>query len=274
MFLLMALCCIATWCVLCDVKSQKSATTFSGDSAVRRPLGQPYDYFPTAVGTRWSFVITTTGVEGVYGDEPLMHKVVSWPVGANKVAKIETRGILYRKDESKPARLTYSIKAKAQKQGPLQYPEGYEILIEQDDLGIYKDTENVFWAISRSDRYNVNEIVLYSPRSSGAPSGGLWGSYGQESGNGMRVSFFGSEPGTSIGLADEHDATLFVGQTVLNGVACLHFIRIVEEKKGDDKPSYLDKKFTEDMWFGKGISLMKLVQQVGRNVTMTWVLER
>lgn len=257
----------------CDEKSSssqalpQSQTTFG--------LGSPQDYFLTDIGTRWTYVITIAGSGEARDDDPLEHKVVRWPI-AEGAQVMESRGILYRGSESNtPLKLILSVKARAPKQGPLEYPEGYEIVVERDDLGIYEYVEHIYWAISRSGRYSVNEIVMFSPNSPGAPSGGLWGSYGQEMGCWMRVKFFGDKPGTGIGLSEENDSLVFLGPERVGDIMCLHFERRVEGSEVDhgEKASYLDSGFSEDMWYAKGIGLVKLVQKVNGKTTMTWTLE-
>ena len=248
------------------------------DGSAIAGLGLPSDYFPTAIGTRWTYEVTVTEENN---DPVLIHRVTDWPLGDGKGAEYETRGRLFQHKAATDghSRLIIAVTNTAAAQGPLQYPEGYALNIERDDFGVFDDACGLFWAITKSGGYQVTQVVTYDPeRTPGAPSGGEWGSYGQEPGTSMTVLFFGSGPMTSMGLHGGNETTLFVGPETFNGAQSLHFRRIVDpdtkstDITDDHSASFLAYGFSEDMWFVKGVGLAKLVQTVNGKVTMTWDL--
>ena len=222
----------------------------------------PEEYFPTATGTRWEYDITLGEAE------PLSFRTVSWPLGEDRAAIYATRG-LFRgtfSGESKEFKLVLRVKGPAEKQGPLQYPLSVELEIEKDELGVFEDATQIFWAITSSGRYMVTEVVTYPSDSPGAPSGS-WGMWGQEEGAALRVFFFGERPGIAIGVGkDSPDKLLFDGPEGSQ----LHFVREVEAD--EDGEHYLSSGFTEDMWFEEGRGLVRLEQKVGGKASMTWEL--
>jgi len=253
------------------------------DDSPTAKLGSPSDYFPTATGTRWTYDITVPSFED---NPPLTHAVTKWPRG-DKALGMETRGRVMPPGTNVSSghyRLVLSVAGPAIKQGPLEYTEGYELKIEQDDLDIFDSRFDhnlqkgkLFWAISHSSRYEANLVIMHDPDSPGAPSGGEWGSYGQEPGYCMRLAFFGDKPGTAIGLSDENDDLLFVGPETYPDADTLHFRRIVGAAKprqddSDHRGDLLDRGFTEDLWFAKGRGLVKLEQKIDGKTTMTWVI--
>ncbi|MFA6535892.1 MAG: hypothetical protein WC250_01315 [Candidatus Paceibacterota bacterium] len=254
------------------------AVAVSAEMAGEHPLGQPWDYFPTDIGHRWSYRITIPE-----GRDALNHRVVSWASGDKGGVRVETRGryLPDKKGTKSSYRLVISIKKQAPKQGPLSYPEGYEIGIDEDELGIFESTMGVFLAVSRNPRYSVDLVTTHDPSSSSAPhTGSPWGTSYNKPGFGMRVYFFGEKPGVQIGLSDQNDAVLFDGPEKLNGKNALKFIRKVEASKKTDfsrdidkGTSVLDKGFEEEMYFVRGVGLAKLTQKVDGKITMTWELE-
>ena len=251
-------------------------------------IGLPSDYFPARVGMRWVYKI-----EGVSDDNrPLRHVVVDWPVGAGHIRRVETRAIIYKlrgKDEPKitEPKLILQITGTEENQGPLKYQQGYLVKIEKDDLGVYDDVIKLLWAISNYKRYEVMEVAILNPSSSYSMGGrqGPWGSLDEKDGYSLRFLLFGERPMISMGISDQKDDLLFIGFENVSGIKSLHFQRRVEEnsRKSDERAkspseakalSHMDSGFTEDVWYGKGIGLMKLVQKVNGVVTMTWTLEQ
>lgn len=289
---------VATWQVLkfidgrnnpstnLSINSGLDSTDIYNRKGALPDIGLPSDYFPTKVGTRWVYNITGISTNNY----PLRHQISSWPtIGqGGKTKCVESRGIIYRwsgEDDNSDGKnkLILQIEGVAEKQGPMQRPEGYKIKIEKDDLGIYENNTGVFWAISKHGRYEVIEVVTLDPNSSSSlgGGGGAWGSMNDADGYSQRFILFGEKPMIAIGFASDKDSLLFVGVEKLDGVQCLHFRRMVEKSKErinqkgtKDPPSYFDSSFTEDVWYGKGIGLMKLIQKVEGKVTMTWTLER
>jgi hypothetical protein len=241
------------------------------ETEAETPSGKPADYFPTSPGTRWTYEIT------IGETEPLNCQVVTWPMGEISASYV-TRGLFLPLLEEQPPetfRLVLSVKGAAPKQGPLEYPNGVELTIEEDELGIFEDVDRLFWAITggRSGRFMVTEVATYPPTTPGAPTG-AWGAWGTEDGYAMRVFFFADEPGIGVGMGEEPIERLyFIG---LDGPH-LHFEREVaaseiEEGKDPSVLDKLDKAFTEETWFEKGKGLVRLEQKVEGKTSMVWKL--
>lgn len=251
---------------------EKSAASRTKTSA---PItGQPEDYFPTQVGLKWVYDITV-------GDtEPLCYNEISWPLGDKSVV-YAYRGRfppVVREGGRKRFSLIIRSKATAAKQGPLEYLQGVELEVVQDELGVFEDAKQVFWTISTGGRYMAHLVVTYDPMSTPvAPTGGPWGVWGQGDGYSMRLLFFGDRPGIQIGIGKEPtDDLLFDGPDAnvegYAGQVLLHFIRSVEGTKGEESQSELGRAFTEEMWYAKGKGLVHLEQKVGGKTSMTWTL--
>jgi hypothetical protein len=244
------------------------------------PRGHPGDFFPTLTDTRWVYTIKLGTVD------PLMYDETNWPLGAageKKSVTYAVRGLLRGalRNENPPLRLEFSVAGPVDQQGPLEYPNGVELKIARDDLGVFRRCERAFWAIGESGRYSAFLVLTFDRSSSDAPGGGGgvgWGEWGQEDGHSKRFHYFVSKPGISLSEGDSGDALLFTGiERKLDGFdgdEFLHFIRKVKpsEKKAGEEPGYLDQGFREDTWFARGKGLVKLVQTVGGKTSMTWEL--
>jgi hypothetical protein len=248
--------------------------TENAQSFEQRPAGKPSDYFPTRVGTKWVYAIKIGEME------PIHYRETSWPLGETRVA-YATRGRFMPLLDDRPKKdfiLAISVKSLASKQGPLEYPSGVELEIEQDELGIFESAKQVFWAISPG-RFMAHEVITYSPDTPGAPIGGLWGGWGQEDGYSMRLVFFADKPGIQIGLGREPvDTLLFDGIDTqvpsYEGTPCLHFVRQVEPSKPNDEERLMDSRkiaFTEHIWFARNKGLVRLEQR-REGIAMVWKL--
>ncbi len=236
--------------------------------------GQPEEFFPSPVGWTWTYEITI-------GDaEPLSYNRISWPLGDRRIA-YATRGRfppVVKREVDKTFHLVIRSKATATKQGPLEFPIGIELDIVVDELGVFRNTKQVFWAINTKERFMAHLVTAYDPRSApGAPRGRAWGSWGQEDGYSMRLIFFGERPGIQIGMGnDPTDKLMFDGiDTNAEGYAgqpLLRFTRSVEGSKDDQSDNILDRAFTEEMWYAKGKGLVRLMQKVEGKTSMTWTL--
>ena len=256
-----------TWLLMVGLFASLLLPGCSKIQKTKPDLGQPWDYFPIEAGSRWVYKIQ------IGQTEPLLCRTVRWPQGEMTISCL-TRG-RFRGYIENPNQKVFWLKLRSKgpalKQGPLQFPESAEIEIEQDDLGIYEDTNGLYWAITRSDGYIATEVAIYPPETPGAPSG-PWGSWLRSDGYSMRIIFFGEKPGIAIGIGKESfDRLLFLGPEGER----LHFRRIIEkskEKEISPEESLLDKPFTEDMWFEKNKGLVYLEQKVEGKISMTWEL--
>jgi len=238
----------------------------------------PSDFLALTVGTEWVYEITLG-----QGDA-LNFGIHYWPQGGGSTVVSEVRGRYFTRDAATDGRtlLKLRLEEKAAKQGPLEYPEGYQLKVLRDDLGIYDDAKDVYWAITRSSEYMCEEVVTYAPDTPGAPSGS-WGSYGLEDGFSMRPYLFGSKPGTGISSRmgtskdDEKspDVLYFIGPEDKDN---LQFERRVDGSDDADNPGMdaadliLSRGFTNSLTFTRGKGLTKLEQTVGGETTMTWKL--
>ncbi len=232
------------------------------------PARPSSDFFPNVRGTHWSYEIAVPGA-----DAPLMYEEVTWPLAGGGRTYV-TRGLLPGHLEAGGGagnyRLELRVKGHAPKQGPLRYPHGVEIEVVRDDLGVFRHHKQVFWAISDTDRFQVNQVVTYPPETPGAPHRGLSG----DDGSAMRLHFFDGTPETRINLRGSGESLRFIGvQKNLSGhegIECCHFVRTVQP--GERSDSRLNRGFTEDLWFARGKGLVRLVQRVDGVAAMTWSL--
>jgi hypothetical protein len=235
-----------------------------------RPSGQPVDFCPISVGTRWHFTINVSG-------DPLHFGQIGWPMGNGQV-RVQTRGrfgAVVRDRSRRQFELKIAIARPSEVQGPLKYPGGVELTVENDDLGVYEGHRQVFWAVASHHRFEVLEVVAYSPDHPSAPRMGSWGSWGESDGNSVRFLFFGERPGIAISLGeDSPDRLAFEGfdstKTSQWGGSVLHFVRQV---KAAEEPGELSKAFEEHTWYAYGRGLVELKQFVSGRETMHWVLQ-
>lgn len=237
-----------------------------------RPQGSPKDFFPTKVGTTWTYKISLGEVK------PLNYEVVMWPRGKSGVT-MATRGFFMGSLTGEKREFTLKIRVKglASKQGVLKYPIGVELEIEEDELGVFDNCKQVFLAAASSGGFMAHMVIIKDRNSLGAPSSGSWGGWGEEDGYSMPIIFFIRDPGTQISMGENSsDSILFTGVSKLpvGNLKGLHFQRVVgaTEKKPGEELSGLDQGFTEDTWFVRGKGLSYLVQRVNSKVSMTWTL--
>jgi len=233
-----------------------------------KPPGEPWDWFPTRAGTRWVYEITIGEVE------PLTSRTVIWPTGDMAISYLVRGRLLPLLEEQPPDtfRLAISVKGPAARQGPLEFPGSVELSIETDELGIYQDVEQLFWAVTESGRFMVTEVATYPPTTPGAPTGS-WGTWGAEDGYSMREMFFGGDPGMGVGVGIGEEATEYLRFTGLDG-SYLHFVRQVEDsdEQEAEEDSLFSVAFTEETWFERGKGLVRLEQKVAGETSMVWEL--
>ena len=232
--------------------------------------GWPQEFFPMEAGARWSYAITVGKVK------PARYAVKTWPLGDRAVAYANRgyfRGIF---DDKRPNRfkLAYSVKGPAAIQGRLRYPIGVELSVDVDELGVFEGAKQSFWATTNARRTSVLLIQVHDGRESPAPSGfGGWG----EDGHSMRTAFYADASGTSTEMDGSGDSLLYAGidRTVagFDGTDCMHLIRQVKASGEREAREAFEKFIREDMWFVRGRGLVRLVQRIDDEVSMTWELE-
>jgi hypothetical protein len=227
------------------------------------------------VGQKWVYSIT------IGETEPIKYTEVMRPMGSATIVSAQRSRFLPLLKGSPPRsfRLEFCVKASATTQGPLRYPEGVEIGIVKDELGVFEGVERVFFAVTPSPRYEVLLVTSFPPDSSSYS--GSWGSWDAKPGHAMRLLFFGEKPYTRIGLGrDPKDDLLFVGPedaSPMRGLSgpVLHFKRTVQPAERDrDTPEgdVLNQGFSEETYWGLGKGLIFLRQVIGGKTSMTWDL--
>ncbi|MEI6627521.1 MAG: hypothetical protein WCL61_02915 [bacterium] len=261
------------------LKDYKKNANNQENSNPTEAIGQPIDYLPTTPGSILEYKIELGSIE------PLNYMESINPCG-DKVNITSVRGRFIAaliefdksKDSKKPKKilcLKLKVKGPAVKQGMFQRPIGVELVVEKDDLGVYKDAKKIFWSATAAGNFRCNEIVTYPPNLHSLGGGGPWGDWNAEDGFSMRLILFGEKPGTQISStsgSDSKDHLIFIGVKNVPGlnVPGLCFLRIVEPHSKEHKGDYFSSGFAEVTYFVKGKGMVYLQQRVGEEVSMTW----
>lgn len=234
------------------------------------PVNRAIQYFPMFLNTTWTYKITLGEVE------PLFYEEVRWPQGKGYLIYANSGrfvGAIKEENKGKDLALVLRIKGFAQKQGGLQYPFGLKIEVVEDDLMIFREAKDLFFA-GIPNRFMFHQVVIHDGSESPANSG-MYG--GGEDGFSMRIFFFASSSGTSIGMGEEpKDSILFTGMEKIPGTQeeGMHFLRKVLSRNEKGVNDELGGAFTEDTWFARGKGLVRLEQKRDGKIAMTWVLEK
>ena len=141
--------------------------------------------------------------------------------------------------------------------GNYQGMTGWPIEILQDDIGIYQDVKELFWAYrdEESPRY-IAEICVFDAQEQGPPDTVV-----QSDGKSIRPIFLLGRPNSSLWLGDEKNDTLFyIG--LMNKTR--HFERRVDAIN-EEEPA-----FSEKTVFEVGSGLTELEQWLDGDMTMRW----
>lgn len=223
-------------------------------------------YFPMNVAATWEYSIKIEGKA-----EPLSFDQVFWPTVGNKGVIQSARGrfVEAMNNPNGEFKLKLQVKANVSQQGSLSYPNGVEIAVLEDTLGVYpSDLQGVFWVNNGSDSdFTVMELITFR-KGSGRGTGF------SEDGESMRLLGFAGAPNVSIGLGENPvDTLLYLGvdSSVVGyeGLLLLHYKRQVV---ASGESSELEKTFTEDVWFAEGKGMVRLEQRVEGIPSMTWIL--
>jgi len=225
------------------------------------------NYFPTYTGTKWVYEITLGEIT------PLFFRDVFWTGNDGKISVIRVRGRLPGPKISRDSlKLVISVKGPVTKRWPLDN-DGVELVIEKDDIRIFQDRKQVFWSMMTRvdmitfvrDRFEVTEVITFSPHLGWAPGGLLpGGGMLEKDGYLERFIFFDAEPTTGLRRGrseDLPDELTFIGLDNSH----LHFIRQINA-------SEQGKGFTEETWFAKDRGLVRFEQKVEGRVSMKWKL--
>jgi len=228
------------------------------------------DYFPIDVGREWTYKVT-------FGEaNPLFYQEVFWSLSGDK--SVHDRAI--RWIDSSPGEeglLKMKIERQAVTQGPLSWPIGVKLVILKDELKLFKNQKEIFWAITKDGGFFALQITTYSPES--FQLSGSYQSIPIGDGVSKKIAFFDAKPDTSKNIEDSPDELYFKGvETNLigyGGISCLHFQRqvalsTIAQKYYNLSPQPEEKDFTEDIWFAKGIGLVRLEQMVKNKSSEAW----
>lgn len=246
-----------------------------------QPKGNPRDYFPTKIGTTWTYKITLGKVR------PLRYETVTWPQGNTGIV-MASRGFYPGSfgEDKQEFILKMRVKGRALKQGKMQYPIGVELEILEDEFGVFENHKQVFFAATDSGGFIAHWVKTRDYSSPGAPRTNAWGGWGAEDGYTMPVIFFAARPGTQISMGEgSPDSLTFVGpDDSLKPNGRLQFLRVVKPAKKEERHegvtekkfgkglTDLEKGFEEHMWFTKGKGLVLLKQTIDGETSMKWLL--
>jgi hypothetical protein len=251
-------------------KSPPPPTTAKGIGGLIEPPNRPDEYFPTSVGSRWTYDITVLTA-------PVSYRQVSWPIGGGRSVSYLTRGFIRGAMPGDAAKgsftLTIGVKSVAAAQGPLRYRRGVELAVEEDTLGVFENGKQLFLAIPEG-RFTANLVATFDSRS--APGGSTAGFAGV--GSAMRVVYFDADPMTAINVGKGSADTLLYTGLAANpdqpADECRHFRRVVQpaERRDHSDPVRFELGFNEESWFARGKGLVRLEQRVAEEISMIWRL--
>ncbi|MCX6744831.1 MAG: hypothetical protein NTX82_04880 [Candidatus Parcubacteria bacterium] len=229
-------------------------------------------YFPTNIGSTWTYKIQIGEVE------PIFYKQIRWQTSLGETITTAARG-RFAGVETDPAKKEFVLKIKLEEtskaQCELEYPLGYRLKVIRDELGVYKYTKYLFWAIKTRDGFQVIEVNDIVPDQK-LISFGTDSSRSVVQGCALNLKIFAKEPGVSADIsANFVDNLLYMGFTQIPGTnqQGLHYVREVKANSQNEMfKSSLDSGFTEDIYFLENIGLAYLQQKINGQVSMTWTL--
>ena len=199
--------------------------------------------------------------------EPVAYEEIKWP-GATATKRI------FNNAEYAP-RKTFLLELKIK--GPAKnleqskiHPGWFEVSVEKDELGVYKNAKQIFWSVDPSHQ-TFREVAIYQPDDSMTPKGF------SEDGTSERVLLFHGKAGTKIDrtkyFKSPHDTLTFNGIEKFPGqeAPVLHFVRHVNAglPDGTPNPNSMDE-FEEHSYFARYKGLVYREQRIGGNTSMTW----
>ena len=227
------------------------------------------DYFPMRVGTTLSYTIEMGYVE------PISYEEFVWP-GSTSSNRRDFEAI-GTNEPKKIFLLDLKIKDPEKNYEQMKNLHGVEDVVEKDELGIYKNAKQVFWAIN-PDNSMCLEIAVCPPKKSIAPDDV------DKDGISEKALLFQVKSDKKINrnknFKGSHDTLLFAGIKNIPGsdIPALHFIRNVkvgfpDSEKAETFTLSIHKAFEEHSYFVKGKGLVYLEQIIGGNTSMIWKLQ-
>lgn len=235
------------------------------------PNCSPKEYVPIEPGNAWTYEIIIT-------DRPIQHAITNWRVNGEQLFYDSRR--LFKGNKNFPNKKEFLLKMcvadEAQKENEQFLSSRLKIL--QDDLGVFRDAQNIFYVIAKESPFQFYLGASYSMDSSMAPSDILFKTTKNQLGVSLSGLFFASEPRTFLKEGKYSEAIYFIGpiHTPDTEYPVLRFKKTMEmklsEEEKDLKKSPVYKDLVEELFFTKGIGLTKLVQFCGDKKTMEWNL--
>jgi hypothetical protein len=240
---------------------------------------KPEDYFPITPGMSWSYQIE------VKDREPVWYRIVLYGLPGDKnpeIVRMSGRFLeLVRNNKKKTFLLEKKITQHVIPNTSSEKDEAIELEIGKDELGVYKNSEKVFWHLSGSNLfYLIHEIVVYHKSELVGPLGKM-SPILPTGGFGISPVFVKNPLGILMVQGCPEEQLLFKGFDYkvpkFEGEALLHFIRYVivstdseEKKKGHGE----ERGFYENLWYAKGKGLVRLEQKIGEETSMVWTLQQ
>lgn len=250
-------------------RDSASAETFSSQDFGPGPEKDFPEYQPVKIGTTWTYQIKIGEVE------PIFYKEIRWHTYNQELITTATRGrfLGYMKNpQKKEFLLKLAIDSIAPTQCELEYGNGYKLKIISDELVVYPEALNLYWAITpNSSGFQLLEVIEMDPEGPFSAVRPM-----TKQGCALSMKIYAQSPGVSISVGPSGaDSILFMGFEAIPGTnqKGLHYLRTVKAKEEDNFPrSDLDDSFTEDSYYQEGIGLVFLQQKVNGKVSMTWTL--
>lgn len=227
--------------------------TFAGPDGLESKIDIA-EYFPMELGLRWEYKITT-GQGAPFSYSYIRDGLFSGnAIPLNKAVE-RSRDIVLPDGENDEYLLTLGVANTLRQDGPAANV-GAEVSISRDDLGIFKDVQQLFWILDDSGYSPVMIQVAIHPLYNLRDGVSLGKSVE------YRTLLGEAFPGEPILYFSETDRLTFIGAEE----GLLHFLRVVQPKN-EGVP------FVEHSFFQKNKGLVELWQESSDGETiMTWRL--
>lgn len=242
--------------------SQKDTNNNQTDKDNQQSVRNLSDYFPMDIGREWAYDIKLGKVAPmlledviiVNNNEPYNFSLVG-PINANNAE-------------------SYSLRMQIVEPKLEQVPSGaVEVKILQDELGLYRFVDSIFWhkeslsisgsqsGVLQSYMYSVPELMAVYPYSQLKDASSVHSN--------RNIFIWG---GGGIVSDDKEESFFFIGMdnsiSGWQGIQLAHFTR-----KANSDESSGSKSITENYWYAPNKGLVRLEQTVEGEISMTWTLK-
>lgn len=179
-----------------------------------------------------------------------------WHTAAGTISRVLRREIAGPKSTD-----PYVLELRVGKQvnEPANYARmtGYTVEVVQDDLGIYNDVKEVYWAMKDEESPSyIAEICVFDAEEQGPANVIVEGD-----GKSIRPIYLVGKTRSSLWLGEvDNEYISYVGM-----MRDSRFLERQVDAPSDDKPAFVEK-----MTFRRGVGLTELEQLVDDRVTMSW----